>query len=50
MFVLESDGADPWTSKYSMKGMLNTFDQFAIDGTYFKHKNLFTKYLKYKEE
>lgn len=39
MFVLESDGSDPWASKYTMKGMLNTFDQFAIDGTYFKHKD-----------
>lgn len=39
MFVLESDGPDPWASSYSLKGMLNTFDQFAIDGTYFKHKD-----------
>jgi GH43 family beta-xylosidase len=36
MFVLESSGSDPWTSTYTMKGMLNTFDQFAIDGTYFQ--------------
>lgn len=39
MFVLESSGADPWTSNYTMKGMLNTFDQFAIDGTYFSYRN-----------
>jgi GH43 family beta-xylosidase len=37
MFVLESTGFDPWTSSYSMKAELNTFDQFAIDGTYFQH-------------
>ena len=37
MFVLESDGPDPWESNYHLKGMLNTFDQFAIDGTYFKY-------------
>jgi GH43 family beta-xylosidase len=36
MFVLESSGSDPWESEYSMKGELDTFDQFAIDGTYFK--------------
>ncbi|KAJ9332716.1 CAZyme family GH43 [Paecilomyces variotii] len=39
MFVLESSGPDPWTSTYNLKGMLNTFDQFAIDGTYFHHSN-----------
>lgn len=39
MFVLESDGPDPWASNYTMKGMLDTFDQFAIDGTYFKHND-----------
>ena len=37
MFVLESSGSDPWESNYTMKAMLNTFDQFAIDGTYFKY-------------
>ena len=37
MFVLESDGSDPWTSNYTLKSQLNTFDQFAIDGTYFQH-------------
>ncbi|KAL2424185.1 hypothetical protein ABEF95_002391 [Exophiala dermatitidis] len=35
MFVLESSTSDPWTSTYAMKAELNTFDQFAIDGTYF---------------
>ncbi|KAG8166710.1 hypothetical protein KVR01_002399 [Diaporthe batatas] len=37
MFVLESDGPDPWTSAFTLKGELNTYDQFAIDGTYFIH-------------
>jgi GH43 family beta-xylosidase len=37
MFVLESSGPDPWESAYTLKGPLNTFDQFAIDGTYFQH-------------
>ncbi|KAF2753756.1 alpha-N-arab-like proteininofuranosidase [Pseudovirgaria hyperparasitica] len=37
MFVLESSGSDAWNSDYSMKAELNTYDQFAIDGTYFKH-------------
>ncbi len=37
MFVLESSDSDPWESDYTMKGELNTFDQFAIDGTYFQH-------------
>lgn len=36
MFVL-GGGSDPWTSNFSLKGMLNTYDQFAIDGTYFLH-------------
>ncbi|KAK8112305.1 Arabinanase/levansucrase/invertase [Apiospora kogelbergensis] len=39
MFVLESSGSDPWTSDFTMKSMLNTYDQFAIDGTYFLHKD-----------
>lgn len=39
MFVLESDGPDPWTSTFSLKPTLDTFDQFAIDGTYFHHKD-----------
>lgn len=37
MFVLESSGSDPWESNYTMKGMLDTYDQFAIDGTYFQY-------------
>jgi GH43 family beta-xylosidase len=27
----------PWTSNYTFKSELNTFDQFAIDGTYFSY-------------
>ena len=38
MFVLESSGSDPWTSDFTMKSMLNTYDQFATDGTYFLYK------------
>nr|POE78018.1 extracellular exo-alpha-(1->5)-l-arabinofuranosidase [Quercus suber] len=38
MYVLESSGVDPWASDYTLKAQLNTFDQFAIDGTYFQHK------------
>ncbi|KAI1816845.1 alpha-N-arabinofuranosidase 2 [Poronia punctata] len=38
MFVLGSDGPDPWTADYDLKPtMLDTYDQFAIDGTYFTH-------------
>lgn len=37
MFVLESSGSDPWESSYTLKSQLDTFDQFAIDGTYFTH-------------
>ncbi len=37
MFVLAGDGPDPWTASFSMKGMLNSYDQFAIDGTYFAY-------------
>lgn len=37
MYVLEGSTADPWTSKYTLKSQLNTFDEFAIDGTYFQH-------------
>ncbi|KAI9756368.1 MAG: cysteinyl-tRNA synthetase [Chaenotheca gracillima] len=39
MYVLESNGSDPWESNFTMKGQLNTFDQFAIDGTYFQHSS-----------
>lgn len=38
MYVLEGEGDDPWTSNFTYKEELNTFDQFAIDGTYFQHK------------
>lgn len=34
MFVLESSSDDPWDSTYTMKSELDTYDQFAIDGTY----------------
>lgn len=37
MFVLESSGSDPWTSNYTLKSQLDTYGQFAIDGTYFQH-------------
>ncbi|CAJ2500772.1 Uu.00g036250.m01.CDS01 [Anthostomella pinea] len=39
MFVLEADGPDPWTASFSLKPMLDTYDQFAIDGTYFAFEN-----------
>jgi GH43 family beta-xylosidase len=37
MFVLEGIGSDPWTATYTYKSQLDTYDQFAIDGTYFQH-------------
>lgn len=37
MFVLESSGPDIWESEYTMKAELDTYDQFAIDGTYFRY-------------
>lgn len=37
MFVLEGDGPNPWAADFTLKGELNTYDQFAIDGTYFIH-------------
>ena len=37
MFVLENNATDPFEGNFTMKGMLDTFDQFAIDGTYFQH-------------
>ncbi|KAK5229156.1 hypothetical protein LTR47_008048 [Exophiala xenobiotica] len=37
MFVLESTTSDPWESEYNFKAELDTYDQFAIDGTYFSH-------------
>ena len=36
MFVLESSGSDPWDSEYTMKAELDTYDQFAIDGQFWK--------------
>ncbi|KAI1102472.1 glycoside hydrolase family 43 protein [Jackrogersella minutella] len=39
MFVLAADGPDPWKANFTMKPMLDTYDQFAIDGTYFQHDN-----------
>ena len=41
MYVLESSSDDPWTSNYTIKSQLDTFDQFAIDGTYFNHSTGF---------
>jgi GH43 family beta-xylosidase len=38
MYVVEGHGSSPWTANYTYKSQLDTFDQFAIDGTYFKHK------------
>ncbi|KAF2876763.1 glycosyl hydrolase [Massariosphaeria phaeospora] len=38
MFVLEGSDSNPWTSVYSYKAELDTYDQFAIDGTYFQHE------------
>lgn len=38
MFVLEGTGPDPWAADFTLKGMLNTYHQFAIDGTYFAHE------------
>lgn len=37
MFVLEGDSPDPWAADFTLKGEVNTYDQFAIDGTYFIH-------------
>lgn len=39
MFVLESSSSDPWESDYTMKNEIDTYDQFAIDGTYFQYNN-----------
>lgn len=39
MYVVEGVGADPWTAIYKYKGELDTYDQFAIDGTYFQYKD-----------
>ena len=38
MFVLEGTGSsDPWEVDFSFKAELDTYDQFAIDGTYWQH-------------
>ena len=37
MYVLEGSSSDPWNSTYTLKSQLNTYDQVAIDGTYFQH-------------
>jgi GH43 family beta-xylosidase len=37
MFVAVGEADDPWTPEYSYRGQLETYDQFAIDGTYFQH-------------
>lgn len=39
MYVLEGSSPDPWESTYTLKSQLNTYDQFAIDGTYFQHES-----------
>ncbi|KAJ4341152.1 hypothetical protein N0V87_001890 [Didymella glomerata] len=39
MYVVEGIGSDPWTASYTYKGELNTYNQFAIDGTYFQHND-----------
>jgi GH43 family beta-xylosidase len=38
MFVLQGKGSNPWDAKWEYKAELDTYDQFAIDGTYFQHK------------
>ncbi|KAK7180219.1 hypothetical protein DPSP01_014529 [Paraphaeosphaeria sporulosa] len=37
MYVLEGHGSDPWSANFAYKTQLDTYDQFAIDGTYFQH-------------
>lgn len=49
MFVLEGNSSgnssSPWDASFTYKSELNTYDQFAIDGTYFTHKeNLYHIY------
>ncbi|KAI5865779.1 glycoside hydrolase family 43 protein [Durotheca rogersii] len=36
MFVLAGDGPDPWTADFSKRSMLDTYGQFAVDGTYLR--------------
>lgn len=51
MFVLAADSPDPWTASYSLKPMLDTYDQFAIDGTYFQYeKQLYHIYSCWEEK
>lgn len=45
MYVLESSSSDIWSSNYTLKSQLDTYDQFAIDGTYFQYNsNLYHVY------
>lgn len=39
MYVLEGHGTDPWNASFAYKSQLDTYDQFAIDGTYFQHSS-----------
>ncbi|KAF1809010.1 alpha-N-arab-like proteininofuranosidase [Eremomyces bilateralis CBS 781.70] len=39
MYVLEGSVSHPWEAEYTFKSQLDTYDQFAIDGTYFQHKS-----------
>lgn len=51
MFVLEGDSPDPWAAGFTLKGTLDTYDQFAIDGTYFTHGDeLYHIYSCWKEQ
>jgi GH43 family beta-xylosidase len=37
VYVLEGSDSDSWEATFTPKAQLNTYDQFAIDGTYFQH-------------
>jgi GH43 family beta-xylosidase len=37
MFVLSTTNSDPMAGNFTLKAELDTFNQFAIDGTYFQH-------------
>ncbi|KAJ4303318.1 hypothetical protein N0V90_002211 [Kalmusia sp. IMI 367209] len=39
MYVLSGSGSSPWTASFAYKAELDTYDQFAIDGTYFEHSS-----------
>lgn len=39
MFVLEGSESDPWAAEFTLKSQLNSYDQFAIDGTYFVYES-----------